>query len=1633
MCFWGAPGTRPTTGKASRSILAAFAATPLLWLIPLNLTSAQEAPVPSLMAPGDGVVTGFSGVLPPEPPPPAGDPLDETFINLDGPSMQIQHLVPNGPPSGQLIDSPTVFKAPARSVGQVFAITLDDAPAPNIYLGATSAFGLQIVLPDIDGQGHPKRVKTGQPGAEFMAGQWGQGGTAGSIYRVDGSTGAISVFTTIGANSGPGLGDVVFDKASHQFFVSDLDTGLIYRLDSTGLVTDTFDHGVTGRPAKGLALVSDDGSVVDITSAAFNIEDPATWGYTQKERMVYGLAMHGGRLYYAVADGPQIWSVGINLDGTFANDPRWELDVAGLASTNPVSDIAFDNEGRMILAQRGLQRGSYDYSVFAEPKQSSVVRYRREIPDDPATPGTWVPVPEEYAIGFRPDSRNTTGGIALGYGYDASGQPRLGSCNRFLWTAGESLRDNPALAAQLGAGGPAVVHGLQGNDRDLVRPANDPPFQSYFTDYDGKFDDPANQGHMGDVEIWQPCETGQGLGSYMPPYIPPYLLPPDYTPPPPSTFNLTLDKEAEPYLCLPGGQGWVCSYTIRVTNTGSTNYWGPITVDDWLPGLPPGAVMSVAPQPPWLCGPVGAAEYYCTYPPVFLFPGESVDLYVTINLPAAIGLCYLDNAAKLFWPIGYGDANPGDDVAFDSAQIPDAKCKPPYGDTTNLKIEKSAKPKVCEDTGANWKCSFLVTVTNTGPGAYSGDIEVTDSLSVPNPPTVSPPPWACVPAGPGYMCTYPDAALNPGDSIDMLLTTTVPKADLKAAGKCSVMNDVAISKAPGGSALNLDPADDTASAEALAPGENCEPLGGAEKKSDLSIKKEAKGCVLIPGGWFCAFTVTLTNEGPDDFYAPLKLHEWMSVAPIGAPVLSPPWICAAGGGGYDCDYPAGLQVPLAPLDTMSLDVGLLVPDDGSVCSIDNTASIATPLGGTDGNNDGGNDSASATNLVPSGACPPIAPVEKKSDLKIEKSAVGDCTLGGDVEQIVTCQYQITVTNLGPDAYDGSFNVNDIPSVGEKTTIKPSDASWTCSAGPGKNATCQHLGKFEANVPTMFSVQLEASLDKVKANGCKITNQVFVSAKGDSDPGNDKAEVDAILPNALCHPPVPKPQGNLKLLKFAEPCQKDEAGGWKCDYQISISNLGPEAIGPVTIQEVIPDDPEVTATFEGDCQGTGPGGVGPIFNCTKPNIKASSTLLLHAHLHLPDSYADGVSCKVPNTAKIVTPAGGSDENSDKDDDSYTAIAKIDQVIPNPDPGGASWVIPCDPPALHIEKVAKPEVCTKVSGGFECSYDVKVTSVGKDPYHGTLEIDEIIPVGSTLKSFSAPWKCAGAAPAAHCSHPFVDLAPGPPGEFRELKVTIAVPDSFATSGQCAITNEVHTSVAAAVLHSDKAAQYMAKATAKIPADVCGKPAKVCPITQRMPNGGCCPDGERWNGRACTPLVPPKCPDGTTGTPPDCKPSVVKRCPAGSVGLYPDCRCPGGTRGTPPDCKPIVVKRCPAGSVGDYPDCRCPGGTRGTPPDCKPIVVKRCPAGSIGVYPDCRCPRGTTGTPPNCKPIVVKRCPAGSIGVYPDCRCPRGTTGTPPDCKPIVVKRCPAGSIGVYPDCRCPRGTRGTPPNCMPVVVR
>jgi hypothetical protein len=52
--------------------------------------------------------------------------------------------------------------------------------------------------------------------------------------------------------------------------------------------------------------------------------------------------------------------VSINLVGTFGSDPRREIEVSGTPSNHPISDIAFDAQNHMYVAQRGGLRGSYD-------------------------------------------------------------------------------------------------------------------------------------------------------------------------------------------------------------------------------------------------------------------------------------------------------------------------------------------------------------------------------------------------------------------------------------------------------------------------------------------------------------------------------------------------------------------------------------------------------------------------------------------------------------------------------------------------------------------------------------------------------------------------------------------------------------------------------------------------------------------------------------------------------------------------------------------------------------------------------------------------------------------------------------------------------------------------------------------------------------------------------------------------------------------------------------------------------------------------------------------------------------------------------------------------------------------------
>jgi putative ubiquitin-RnfH superfamily antitoxin RatB of RatAB toxin-antitoxin module len=494
--------------RSLRSIpIGLAAACGLAWLsLPIDPAAAQQGG----LQPGEAFVTRFSGVT--QAPGPGGQQVP--VINMNGTSGSIIDLrAPGFPPMGiHWMTEPQSNPVTAAQVGQVFGVVLDDATPPNIYLSATSAFGLHL-----------------SPGTtKWMPGLWGQAGGPGTIYRLDAANNYLPrVFANVTLNnrqnSGAALGNMAFDKVNHQIFVSDLETGMITRVGAgNGAVLDTYDHGTQGRPK--FVDASSNNQQLSLPPIPFNsnssaqigncpggafASSPGCWNFAASGRRVWGLAVRRDpatgdeRLYYAVMSSPafgntswsslpddqkrnSIWSVHIAAGGAFdASDVRRELlvpdfftqpqDIARAGYSSPVSDIAFSECGPaavMLIAERGTVRnlGLGAENSFAYPHEARALRYQL------GETGAWQPV-GRYDVGFydrKSDSppyvhANCAGGIAFGYGYSGDyasvdqTQPE-----QYAWITGDSLCSPAAPCflpqgqqAQV-TGDPSAVSGLAG-------------------------------------------------------------------------------------------------------------------------------------------------------------------------------------------------------------------------------------------------------------------------------------------------------------------------------------------------------------------------------------------------------------------------------------------------------------------------------------------------------------------------------------------------------------------------------------------------------------------------------------------------------------------------------------------------------------------------------------------------------------------------------------------------------------------------------------------------------------------------------------------------------------------------------------------------------------------------------------------------------------------------------------------------------------------------------------------------------------------------------------------------------------------------------------------------------------------
>ena len=239
-------------------------------------------------------------------------------------------------------------------IGNVFGVELD--PDRNIYLTASSHYGAGFF-------GATAIIRYGDIG-----GGANDLGAAGTIYKIDAVTGQAAVFAqlpqqsssfthvdceaadTVARMTGPALGNVTYDAANQQFFVSNFEDGRIYRLDLAGAVLSsldplTLDNGSAGFASAneipyGLA-VSPDGATLYFGTHGLGL----TVGSDQLTADLYAIPLTGGEF-----SGPAVFQTTLVGNGVVGGG----FTIGGWIS---ISSLDFLPDGLLVA---GLRTGCQD-------------------------------------------------------------------------------------------------------------------------------------------------------------------------------------------------------------------------------------------------------------------------------------------------------------------------------------------------------------------------------------------------------------------------------------------------------------------------------------------------------------------------------------------------------------------------------------------------------------------------------------------------------------------------------------------------------------------------------------------------------------------------------------------------------------------------------------------------------------------------------------------------------------------------------------------------------------------------------------------------------------------------------------------------------------------------------------------------------------------------------------------------------------------------------------------------------------------------------------------------------------------------------------------------------------------------
>ncbi len=1640
--------------------------------------------------PGDIAVTGFSGtMLADDSVAPGVDPVDRTLIDPNGPALRIFDVSTlGGAPAGNSISPPVSLDVPAKQIGQVFAMTLDNGTAggaPNLYVAASSAYGLNIVGAGVAADGKPVRLKAGAPDAVFMEGQFGalSSNSPGAIYKIDGVTGTPSFFADTAysgtANSGAGIGGLAFDPVSRSLYASDLDTGLIHRfgLDYNAARLDSFDHGVAGRRAGGLEQVPDDGQRLNLLEPSFKADDPKTWGFTQPARRIDALAVHDGRLYYAVAEGPEIWSVGLK-NGTFGDDARLEIKVKA-NKPDPITAIAFDGSGRIYLAQRSPTLSPYDYGSFTQGG-SDVLRYVPKKPGDAtAKADLWSPEPESYGVGTADASRAADGGVSLQYGYSADGKVDLNACDGTIAVTGDTLTPSAA--------------GVQLNAVDLTRPANVPPKQSAFVDYDQSAADVADQsarGYIGSVLALRKCGADSGFppvaadgafppvddanaasgppvdngggGAAAPPVedagsgqtAPPVEGGGGETAPPVEDEGSTQTAEVDGVsITKSAGQGPCtetggCVFNIDITNNSGNDLPELVVGDDLTAGAAnlAGATIEGAPLAPWTC--TAPPNFTCKHPgPVK--NGETVSLPLSFA-PKGIGQeKELQNCATL-------NPTPGPQQQNQQANPP-ALPHPTTSQEKGLKFEQVAATPNCTTGQA---CEWEFRVTNTTAAPVSGALQwheefdflkdnasarataVTIDSVTANPAAV------CSPVANNDLrqmtCQVDLVTIEPNQTFTVKMKVkadapaNAPDAALQATAFSSFFftnQDQAIGKIStavalvppggggdqgGGAAAPVGPVCATLPVEqpqGPAPAPN--PAG----KPALSITKTGPAQCSDLGG--CDFTIAIKNDGDAPFNGPVTVDEEVTLDGKSVPgaliVPNQTWTCTPGPTSTCTSIP---QMIIGPKGTATLRVHVIYTAATGAKAMQNCASVP-------------GQTAKACASVPLIQGPKLAIKKERVD--------GVCD--------PTCTFRITAKNIGNAKFAAPIKIVDFPSniksssgdtdiKAEVISVKTTDNRQDATCLKTGNIACRIDRPLDAGESVTIELTMKTGLTDFTGDNCAMERDVLAN---DALQGKSCVAMQGLRHNGP----------NLVIEKEAPNADSKGATGHcglteLCTFQITIKNIGDapftgvlhlkDTVGPGVPVRILKGGGFGTCDEAQNTQGAG-GFANTSINCDI------------------GPFPDGIKPNDTIQLEVIAEAGRG-WGSDKNMNNCAELSSDADMGPAETPKKDCADVKLDPFDVDVAKTGD-QSCQP---GGECRFDIDIFNPNNSVTH-----DDPVTVTDKLSGLSSA-QIVSITPAAGAD-PF-PCSPAPtqipftctghmklsPKEHNHYTMIVRLPaDSSAVSfSNCASVGKSRASEGDPSCHAvqmakPKSQPFSLKIEKTGPASCA--PGSECPFDITLTNTG----SKDHNGAvtvtdglsnappmSIASIEPPlPCTEQPADIPFTCRTANDFTIPAGgkrtfritarvprSAETFTNCAIVGpGKQRQASDAKDaaascVTVKSATPPPTGETPQCR--GG------------MVRMDEG------DCACPAGTTWNGRTCvrtivspPPPFVDHCPADRpIGDFPNC-CPRGTYFDGSACRhsspPGTGPQESGGTNGtkpVGPVDHCPSWRPvGDPPNCCP----